>query len=197
MRKQRFILWAVVSGIFVIALLSVIQGSDGGVAEHAIFISSPSPYAVAHAAPGVPIHVARVIDGDTIELGDGERLRYIGIDTPEEVDPRKPAQCFAKQATARNKELVENKDIIFYKDISNRDRYGRLLGFVYLADGTFVNATLVSQGYAFAYPYKPDISKAKEFQYAQNFAREHDFGLWAACSVSRVSGAREQTNAVH
>lgn len=197
MRKRNTILWTFVWGMFATALFFVVQGFDYGVVTHEILISSPSPHAVATAVSGVPVHVVRVIDGDTIELGNGERLRYIGIDTPEEIDPRKPVQCFAKEASERNKELVENKDIIFYKDILDRDRYGRLLGFVYLPDGTFINKTLVSQGYAFAYPYKSDISKAKEFQHAQNFAREHDLGLWAACSVSRVLGGREQTNAVH
>src|SRR6266481_3564162 len=63
---------------------------------------------------GVPIKVRRVIDGDTIELVNGDRLRYIGIDTPEEVDPRKPVQCFAREAAARNKNLVEGKEILFY-----------------------------------------------------------------------------------
>src|ERR1051326_1800036 len=76
---------------------------------------------------GKPIQVAQAVDGDTIILINGEHLRYIGIDTPEEFDPRKPVQCFAKAAAARNKELVEGKTITLYKDVSAHDTYNRLL----------------------------------------------------------------------
>ena len=142
---------------------------------------------------GKAIKVARVIDGDTIELINGDRLRYIGIDTPEEVDPRKPVQCFAKEAANENKALVENKSIIFYKDISERDKYGRWLGFVYLNDGTFVNRKLIQEGLAFAYPYKPDTSHADEFQKVEAQARQAQLGLWKACAVHQEY-SREQTN---
>jgi len=143
---------------------------------------------------GTPIRVARVIDGDTIELDTGDRLRYIGIDTPEEVDPRKPVQCFAREAALKNKELVEGKNIIFYNDISERDQYGRLLGFVYLENGTFINRELVRQGYAFAYPYPPDISLADPFRKDEIEAREHQRGLWAGCNISKTKHNREQTS---
>lgn len=143
---------------------------------------------------GQEIKVARVIDGDTIELINGDRLRYIGIDTPEEFDPRKPVQYFAREAAEANKTLVEGKSVVFYKDVSERDKYGRWLGLVYLNDGTFVNRTLVQQGLAFAYPYKPDISHAGEFQQAESQARQAHLGLWSACTVHRTSGGREQTN---
>lgn len=145
---------------------------------------------------GRAIKVVRVIDGDTIELINGDRLRYIGIDTPEEVDPRKPVQCFAKEAADENKTLVEGKLIIFYKDVSDRDKYGRWLGFVYLNDGTFVNLALVREGFAFSYPYKPDISKAGEFKQAEAQAHQAQRGLWTACIVHRTSTGREQTNAL-
>lgn len=142
---------------------------------------------------GQMIKVARVIDGDTIELINGDHLRYIGIDTPEEVKPDTPVQCFARKAAERNRELVEGKDITFYKDISYHDKYGRWLGFVYLPDGTFVNKELVSEGYAFAYPYTPDISKKSELQTAEKSARQHNLGLWANCSVIKLRSGREQT----
>jgi len=148
------------------------------------------------AEPGRAIKVARVIDGDTIELINGDRLRYIGIDTPEEVDPRKPVQCFAEEAAAANKALVEGKSIVFQRDVSSRDRYGRWLGFVYLSDGTFVNLRLVQEGFAFAYPYQPDISRADKFEQAEAQAREAGRGLWSACTVHRTSSGREQTNAL-
>lgn len=143
---------------------------------------------------GKAIMVAGVIDGDTIELINGERLRYIGIDTPEAVDPRKPIQCFAKEAAEANKNLVEGKSIIFYKDVSNRDQYGRRLGYVYLEDGTFVNLELVRRGFAFSYSYPPDISKAGEFKAAEAQARKNNAGLWSVCAVHQDAAGREQTN---
>lgn len=143
---------------------------------------------------GKPIRVARVVDGDTVVLENGEYLRYIGMDTPEEFDQRKPVQCFAKEAAARNTELVEDKAIVFYKDVSTRDQYGRLLGFVYLEDGTFVNEELVREGYAFAYPFPPDISKSEQFSEAEADARNNRRGLWANCDVRRLSDGQAQTN---
>ena len=145
---------------------------------------------------GQLIKPAKVIDGDTIVLSDGNSLRYIGIDTPEEFDERKPVQCFAKEAADRNKQLIGDNQIKFYKDISDRDKYGRYLGFVYLADGTFVNLELVKEGYAFAYPYAPDNSKASEFKAAEDYAKSNKLGLWANCSVTKLSTGREQTNPI-
>lgn len=142
--------------------------------------------AVLSGQPGRYSKVARVIDGDTVELANGDRLRYIGIDTPEEVNPRKPIQCFSKEAAARNRALVEGKTVVFYKDVSDRDKYGRLLGFVYLEDGTFVNLALVQEGFAFSYPYRPDISRAAEFQRAEAEARKAGRGLWSACEASQI-----------
>lgn len=144
---------------------------------------------------GQPIKVEQAIDGDTIVLANGDHLRYIGIDTPEEFDQRKPVQCFAKEAAEKNKELVEGKAIKFYKDINARDIYNRWLGFVYLDDGTFVNLELVKQGYAFAYNYKPDVSKAAEFKAAEDYARTNKLGLWGGrCVITKLSTGREQTN---
>ena len=149
--------------------------------------------------PGEPIKVARVIDGDTIVLANGDRLRYIGVDTPEEVDPRKPVQCWAREAAEADKKLVEGKTIVFFQDVSTRDKYGRWLGFVYVMEdgkrGTDVNATLVKQGDAFSYPYKPDISRKAEFDADEAEAKAARLGLWSRCQVSR-QGARKQTLAL-
>jgi micrococcal nuclease len=145
---------------------------------------------------GKPTKVAYVIDGDTIILANEKHLRYIGVDTPEEVDPRKPVQCFAREAAARNKELVYGKSILFYKDVSIRDQYGRLLGFVYDGSGTLINEELVREGYAFAYSFPPDISKSDEFKAAEADARDHHRGLWGVCAVHRTSSGRAQTNTV-
>ncbi len=143
---------------------------------------------------GKAIKVLRAIDGDTVELVNGDRLRYIGIDTPEEVDPRKPVQCFAEEAAAENKSLVEGKTILFYKDVSTRDKYGRWLGFVYLEDGTLVNLELVKNGFAFAYPFPPDTSKADIFRVAEGEARDRGLGLWSKCAIYHTGSGRKQTN---
>ena len=124
--------------------------------------------------------VARVIDGDTIELVGGERVRYIGIDTPETVDPRKPVMCFGHEASARNKELVEGKEVRLVKDITDRDKYGRLLRYVYVGD-LFINDALVREGYAHVYTYPPDVAMNERFLAAEREAREAGKGLWSAC----------------
>lgn len=124
--------------------------------------------------------VVRVIDGDTIELENGQRIRYIGIDTPETVDPRKPVQCFGVEASKRNKELVEGKRVRLEKDISETDKYDRLLRYVYVGD-TLINLTLVQDGFAYSYTYPPDVKYQDQFIEAQRIAREQKKGLWGSC----------------
>ncbi len=131
------------------------------------------------------VRVTRVIDGDTIGVEIGsliEKVRYIGINAPETVDPRKPVQCFGAEASQRNKELVESKLVRLEKDVSDRDKYGRLLRFVYLPDGGFVNFELVKEGYASASAFPPDVKYAAEFVAAEKYARGAKLGLWGACS---------------
>ena len=135
------------------------------------------------------IKVTRAIDGDTIEIEGGEKVRYIGIDTPETVDPRKPIQCFGVEASKKNKELVEGKTVRLEKDITDRDKYNRLLRYIWVGD-TFINLELVKQGFAYSYSYPPDIKYQEQFVKAQQEAREAKRGLWSSCqSDSRVSGA--------
>ncbi|MEK9177410.1 MAG: thermonuclease family protein [Patescibacteria group bacterium] len=140
-----------------------------------------------------PIQVVHVVDGDTVQLINGEYVRYVGIDTPESVDPRKSVQCYAKEAAAKNRVLVEGQFVTFYQDVSEKDKYGRWLGYAYKDDGTFVNKMLVEEGYAFAYRYEPDVAKADELYGDESFAKEMKLGLWGSCTVRTVSG-REQTN---
>jgi len=138
------------------------------------------------------VKVTRVIDGDTIEIEGGERVRYIGIDTPETVDPRKPVQCFGVEASNKNKELVEGKMVRLEKDITDRDKYNRLLRYVYVGD-IFINLELVKQGFAYSYSYPPDIKYQEQFVKAQQEAREAKRGLWSACP--QVSQTAEETPA--
>lgn len=126
------------------------------------------------------VKVIRVVDGDTIVIEGNIKLRYIGINAPESVDPRRPVQCFGKEASDRNKELVEGKTVSLEKDVSETDKYGRLLRYVYL-DGIMINKQLVSEGYAFASSYPPDITHQQELKNAENDARTSMKGLWNAC----------------
>lgn len=121
--------------------------------------------------------VVRVIDGDTIELANDQKVRYIGINTPESIDQRRVAQCFGKEATQKNRELILNKKIKLVKDVSETDKFGRLLRYIYL-DDLFINDYMVRQGYAFATTYPPDVKFAQQFREAEAEARNNQRGLW-------------------
>ena len=131
--------------------------------------------------------VVRVVDGDTIRvrLGDRtERVRYIGVDTPESVKPGTPVQCYAKRAAAANAALVAGQRVRLVGDVEHRDRYGRLLAYVYREpDGAFVNAQLVRDGYARTLMIAPNVAHARQFAQLARTARESGRGLWTACSI--------------
>jgi endonuclease YncB( thermonuclease family) len=138
--------------------------------------------------------VVRVIDGDTIEVDrvlDGRAtLRYIGIDTPETVAPGQPVGCFGREASDRNKELVEGKTVFLEKDISETDRFGRLLRYVYLGDGRMVNELLLADGYAQVSTFPPDVKYQQRFLAAQQQARDAGRGLWGpACAPTATTVA--------
>jgi micrococcal nuclease len=129
--------------------------------------------------------VLRVVDGDTIRVrlgGHTERVRYIGIDTPESVKPGTPVQCFAKRASAANAALVAGRSVRLVGDVEQRDRYGRLLAYVYREpDGAFVNAQLVRDGYARTLTIAPNVAHARELADLARAARRARRGLWNAC----------------
>jgi micrococcal nuclease len=125
--------------------------------------------------------VTRIVDGDTIVVkvqGRDYKVRYIGMDTPETTDPRRPAQYFGKEAADKNRELVEGKMVILEKDVSEMDRYGRLLRYVWV-EGVMVNAEMVRLGYARSYTYPPDVKYQDVFATLEKEARENKRGLWA------------------
>jgi micrococcal nuclease len=120
--------------------------------------------------------VTYVVDGDTIDVAIGGttyRVRYIGMDTPERGD------FFFSEATEANRALVAGQQVILVKDVSETDRYGRLLRYVYLEDGTFVNAELVRQGYAVIATFPPDVRHQELFLQLERDARAAGRGLWA------------------
>jgi len=128
-----------------------------------------------------PATVVRVVDGDTIEVeieGETYKLRYIGIDTPETVDPRRPVGCFGEEASAANKALVEGLTVGLENDVSDTDIYGRLLRYVWLNDGEMVNAILVREGYAQSSAYPPDVRHQELFDQLETEARSAERGLW-------------------
>lgn len=124
------------------------------------------------------VDVVRVIDGDTIVAevgGQQERVRYIGMDTPEV----SPAEAFGPEATERNRELLEDGEVCLERDISERDRYDRLLRYAWLRDGRMVNEVLLAEGLAVVATFPPDVKYAeRRFLPAQRKAREEGLGLW-------------------
>ena len=126
--------------------------------------------------------VLSVVDGDTIEVlynGKREKVRYIGIDTPEPYRDGDPA-CYSHEATEKNKDLVAGKEVTLVSDIENKDRYGRLLRYVYVGE-TFVNAELVAEGFAKTLRIKPNTTHATDLKMLQEQAKSDGKGLWGEC----------------
>lgn len=125
--------------------------------------------------PGDLATVEFVVDGDTVDVlldGESYRVRYIGVDTPERDEP------FYEEAVAANGALVDGAEVVLVRDVSEVDQYGRLLRYVYLTDGTFVNAELIAQGYGRVVTFPPDVAQVDAFSDLQAAAREQGMGLW-------------------
>jgi micrococcal nuclease len=158
------------------ALLVVLAARtiDTGVRDEA-----PAAQAVARTG-----RVLRVVDGDTIVVRDAdgrvERVRYIGVDTPESVKPDTPVQCFGHEAGVFNRRLVQGRTVRLVPDREPRDRYGRALAFVYAGD-LLVNAELLRRGFARTLEIPPNTSKAGYFAGLERVAIRTNRGLWKAC----------------
>ncbi|TSC55764.1 MAG: micrococcal nuclease [Parcubacteria group bacterium Gr01-1014_18] len=127
--------------------------------------------------------VTRVVDGDTIHVmleGKDETIRFIGINTPETKDPRKKIECFGTEASAFAKSFLEGQRVRLEADSTqeDRDKYGRLLRYVYLEDGTLVNEILIREGYAHEYTYKIPYRFVDQFNNAEALAEKDKKGLW-------------------
>lgn len=135
----------------------------------------------------IDVRVQRVVDGDTIVVRAGskeDRVRYIGMDTPETVKPNTPVQCFGKAASAFNERLVSNEEVTLRTDAEARDRYGRLLAYVYRRrDGLFVNAALVRGGFATTLTIPPNVAHESFLARLERTARDAGRGLWHACGA--------------
>ena len=132
--------------------------------------------------------VTRVVDGDTLVLDGGERVRLIGVDTPETVHPRKPVQCFGTDASKFTKRLAQGQTVRLEFDQANahvlhRDKYQRTLAYVYLSDGRLINREIILQGYGHAYTHYP-FRYLEKFRAAEREARRNGRGLWGACPLT-------------
>ncbi len=138
--------------------------------------------------------VTHVVDGDTFDVdmdGKKERIRMIGVDTPETVDPRKPVQCFGKAASAKMTELIAGKQVALETDPTQGelDKYQRLLRYVFLPSGQDVGLSLIQGGYAHEYTYRLPYKYQQAYKAAELAARTGQMGLWApdACSGSTTA----------
>ncbi len=135
------------------------------------------------AGPAAPVGIAgeyrvlRVIDGDTVVIEGGEHVRYLGVDAPE---TQGSPECYGREATERNRQLVEGKRVRLEADRRDRDRYGRLLRWVWV-DGTLVNEQLIREGYATVYRNEPAAKYLDRLLAAEAEARSRAAGLWSAC----------------
>jgi micrococcal nuclease len=137
------------------------------------------------AAPGA-VRIVEVVDGDTVDVqvgGRTEHVRLIGIDTPETKDPRTPVECFGAEASARTAELLPpGTEVRLVSDAEERDRYDRLLAYVYrVDDGLFVNLALAREGYADQLTIAPNVAHTAELRAAISEARREQRGLWPVC----------------
>jgi endonuclease YncB( thermonuclease family) len=187
---------------WIAAAVACVGVAFGGVAcaQHTVDLSVQAPATLATEPGGYEeAIVTRVVDGDTIEVeitsvamgpgaGDAEvggryDVRLLGIDTPESVRPGTPVECFGREASAATKAFLEGESILLVKDVEETDRYDRLLRYVYLGS-EMANARLVSNGYAAAYTYPPNVRHADLFVSLEREARNSARGLWdpAVCA---------------
>lgn len=173
-RRRAFSIFIIlVAALFAVVYLAYTQ--TGPLKWPELPAITPGYYAVTH-----------VVDGDTIDVnmnGTTERIRMIGVDTPETKKPDSPVQCYGPEASEFAKKTLTGKSVRLDADPldDNRDRYGRLLRYVYLQDGTLFEEALITKGYAFAYLSFP-FSKKAEFAKWQSAAQTAKVGLWAACT---------------
>ncbi len=192
--SRRVAIVAMGAAVVVAGLVAAGALAGGGAGTDAT--ETPTPPATAtgsvdtHPAADLTTTVTRIVDGDTLYLADlDERVRLIGIDTPETKAPNAGVECFGPEATRHLADLVPpgtRVDVVW--DLDRYDRYKRPLGYLYRAsDGLFVNRRMVADGYATAYTVPPNVAHAEEFAAAQREARADGRGLWSACGSHQDS----------
>lgn len=158
-------------------------------AKHAAITNQPGLYSV-----------TQFVDGDTLEVdmnGRPEKIRLIGVDTPETHKPKTPVQCYGLAAAAFTKNVIGTQQLRLVSDSlsTDRDRYKRLLRYVYLPDGTNLNQKIIETGHGFYYPYFP-FTKSDEFALAQKTAQEGSKGLWGNCQPTPTDRGGYNSNPI-
>ncbi len=178
----------------ILAVIQIIFGKDIPLPKTSLFPTNiPTP--TAFVGEKQTVLVTRVIDGDTIEIEGKIKVRYIGVNTPEiyhdTTGKKTGEQCFADESYLENKKLVEGKTITLVRDVSDKDKYGRLLRYVYI-DDLFVNDYLIQNGFAKIMIIKPDIKYALEFKQKEKEAKANNLGIWKECPLSVRDGKKRQ-----
>ena len=181
---QKIIGYLIVIGIITLITFAILYfqkgkgGSDVIQGKYAEDIQANVLYPVTH-----------VVDGDTLianVAGHEVTIRLLGINTPETVDPRKPVECYGPEASAEGKKLLIGKEVYIERETNREayDKYGRVLAYVRLPDGTFYNQFMVEQGYAREYTFNNEkYTYQKDFKKAQAGAQKGKLGLWSACPI--------------
>ncbi|MDP3758718.1 MAG: thermonuclease family protein [Candidatus Daviesbacteria bacterium] len=192
-------MWSNTKLLVVASFLIILSGFSLlwlGLGQSPEVLSTPSPVLTLQTPPtatgsatagveGERTLVTKVVDGDTIVVSGGQTVRFIGIDTPETVDPRRSVGCFGKEASKKVKELLFEKEVILQKDVSETDKYKRLLRYIFLplpsGQTLFVNDYLVREGFAKVLTFPPDVKYNEQFRQAETEAKESSRGLWGRC----------------
>lgn len=179
--------WVGLIIVLIISLFSLAQQQDWLNAEQIAIEKQPGLYSV-----------SRFVDGDTVAVGMNgktEKIRMIGVDTPETHKPNTPVQCYGSAAAAYTKNSLKNKQFRLVSDplSTDRDRYNRLLRYIVLTDGTNFNQKLIEQGFGFYYPYFP-FTKSADFAASQELAKTNSRGVWANCQPTPTDGGGYTSN---
>src|SRR3990172_8750190 len=199
---QKWLIWGFILVFLALTGQDWLSGDDMGDFSQGIYSVSKTPTPLTPISTSTPprvesLIVTRVVDGDTIVVlinGVSEKVRLIGVDTPETVDPRKAVQCFEKEASMFAEDLLLNNAVRLEADASqdNRDKYGRLLRYVFLENGStnnmLINKEIISEGYGHEYTYRIPYKYQNDFKNAEQIAREAQKGLWAneACGFNNM-----------
>ncbi len=173
--------------LFLLSLLASTLPGAGFAASRSATVGTPAQFEESTPQASELRQVIRVVDGDTIVVSPNEKVRLIGVDTPETVHPKKPVECFGKDAKQFTRDAVEGKSVRLVLDDRNqrnqhKDKYRRTLAYAYLEDGRMLNRELIRQGYAHAYTRFP-FRYLVEFRELERAARVEALGLWSSCPI--------------
>lgn len=171
--------------LFLLGLLAAAAPEAASPTDHQARLGTSEHSSESRNAISEKRRVVRVVDGDTIVVGPNEKVRLIGVDTPETVHPKRAVQCFGEEAKEFTRRMTKGQTVRLVSDQSNamrrhRDKYGRTLAYVFLEDGTMLNAELIRRGYAHAYTRFP-FRYIVEFRLMERRARSRGVGLWSSC----------------